>query len=52
MTTINCSSNCIHQIDGSCTLENTSTNSVSTNTDCLFFQEKKAAKKLDIHTSR
>jgi hypothetical protein len=45
MTTINCSSNCIYQIEGSCTLDTISVNVTSTNPDCVFFQEKKTAKK-------
>jgi hypothetical protein len=41
MTTINCSSNCRHQLDGICTLENAVSNSLSANADCVFFEEKK-----------
>jgi|GEM_PF-765798 len=40
MTTINCSSNCIHQKDGKCMLNNTIISSVSFTSDCVFFQEK------------
>lgn len=47
MTTINCSSNCIHQIEGSCTLDTISINSISSNSDCVFFQEKKAGRVLE-----
>ncbi len=43
MTMINCSSKCIHQKDGTCTLENTSINTVSLVSDCIFFQEKSPA---------
>lgn len=39
MTTINCSSKCLHQKDGACTLENTFPNSLSVETDCAFFEE-------------
>ncbi|RCX20979.1 hypothetical protein DFR58_101183 [Anaerobacterium chartisolvens] len=44
MTTINCSSNCIHQVDGKCTMENTATNLVSISSDCVYFQPRKAKK--------
>jgi hypothetical protein len=44
MTTINCSSNCKHQQDGKCTLENAFSNALSTHTDCAFFEEKPAKK--------
>lgn len=40
MTTINCSSNCKHQHDGKCTLENAFSNALSVETDCVFFEEK------------
>ena len=40
MTTINCASNCIYQVEGTCTLDNISVNSISTLTDCLFFHGK------------
>lgn len=39
MTTINCSSKCIHQQDGVCTLENAFSNSLSNKTDCALFEE-------------
>ncbi len=39
MTTINCSSKCIHQQDGVCTLENALSNSLSIETDCALFEE-------------
>ncbi|MDP4092223.1 MAG: hypothetical protein Q8920_02585 [Bacillota bacterium] len=38
MTMINCSSDCIHQKEGVCTLENTAANVVSALSDCIFFQ--------------
>ena len=41
MTMINCSSNCQHQQDGKCTLENAFSNALSIETDCVFFEEKK-----------
>lgn len=41
MTTINCSSNCTHQLDGICTLENAVSDRLSAQTDCAFFEEKK-----------
>ena len=40
MTTINCSSNCRHQLDGKCTLENAISNTLSMDTGCVFFEEK------------
>jgi len=40
MTTINCSSNCIHQHDGKCTLENAFSKVLSVETDCIFFEKK------------
>ena len=40
MTTINCSSNCIHQQDGKCTLDNVTKNPKSVLSDCIFFEEK------------
>ncbi|MDQ2086424.1 hydroxymyristoyl-ACP dehydratase [Herbivorax sp. ANBcel31] len=45
MTTINCSSNCIHQVDGKCTLDNVSKNSTSVAAKCIFFEEKIFKKK-------
>jgi len=40
MTTINCSLNCRHQHDGKCMLENAISDIMSTDTDCIFFEEK------------
>ncbi len=40
MTTINCSLNCIYQADGMCNLENTTMSSISTNPECVYYQEK------------
>ncbi len=40
MTTINCSSNCIHQQDGKCTLENAFAGTLAVDTDCVFFNER------------
>ncbi len=39
MTTINCSSDCKHQIDGKCMLEDAIFNSLSIETDCVYFEE-------------
>ncbi len=39
MTMINCSSNCVHQQDGKCMLEEAISESVSTDSDCVFFRE-------------
>ncbi len=46
MTTINCSSNCIHQQDGKCMLDNPSQNSLSAKTDCVFFEERVSKKNM------
>ena len=40
MTTINCSLNCKHQKDGRCTLEDAASDTLSVDTDCVFFEEK------------
>lgn len=40
MTNINCSSNCKHQADGKCTLENAISEALSLETDCVYFEEK------------
>lgn len=40
MTTINCSSNCKHQHDGKCMLENAFSKALSIETDCALFVEK------------
>lgn len=40
MTNINCASNCKHQSDGKCTLDNATDNLLSAETDCVFFEEK------------
>ncbi|HBW26303.1 MAG TPA: hydroxymyristoyl-ACP dehydratase [Hungateiclostridium thermocellum] len=40
MTTINCSSNCVHQQDGKCTLDSVTKNSDSASPDCVFFKER------------
>ncbi|MCX7748295.1 MAG: hydroxymyristoyl-ACP dehydratase [Clostridia bacterium] len=39
MTTINCSSNCVYQEDGKCNLDNITILSISSTSDCVFFQE-------------
>ncbi|MGE5613050.1 MAG: hypothetical protein ACM3XR_01465 [Bacillota bacterium] len=40
MTTINCASNCKHQHDGRCTLENAISETISNVTDCVYFEER------------
>lgn len=40
MTTINCSSKCKHQQDGKCILENAVSETLSTETDCTYFEER------------
>ncbi len=39
MTTINCSSDCKHQIDGKCMLEDAISDSLSAETDCVCYEE-------------
>src|SRR6266403_1371830 len=40
MTTINYYLNCIHQKDGRCMLEDASSDTLSLDTDCVFFEER------------
>ncbi|NMB34118.1 MAG: hypothetical protein GX992_07830 [Clostridium sp.] len=40
MTTINCSSNCLHQREGKCMLDIITKNSSQASSDCAFFEEK------------
>ncbi len=40
MTMINCSSNCIHQQDGKCMLEEAISESASMDADCVFYKER------------
>lgn len=40
LTTINCTSECVHQKDGKCTLINTTKQTISNNSDCAYFQKK------------
>jgi len=47
MTTINCSSNCKHQLDGRCYLDNTATNIVSSNDVCIYLEEKPTRKEFE-----
>jgi hypothetical protein len=49
MTTINCSSNCIHQQDGKCTLENASTGTLAVDADCVFFEERPDKAKIGVN---
>ncbi|TYQ17029.1 UNVERIFIED_CONTAM: hypothetical protein Cloal_3630 [Acetivibrio alkalicellulosi] len=49
MTMINCSSNCIHQNDGKCTLDNVTKNTTLVSDNCVFFEEKKCSKKPKTH---
>lgn len=44
MTTINCSSNCKHQQDGKCMLENAISETLSAETDCVYFEEKQSSR--------
>lgn len=44
-TNINCSLNCIYQVDGKCTLDYISSFSGSINDSCMYFYEKKSTKK-------
>jgi hypothetical protein len=45
MTMINCSSKCIHQNDGKCMLEEAISETISTGTDCVFYNEKHVVSK-------
>lgn len=49
MTTINCSSNCKHQQDGKCTLENSFAETLSVDTDCVFFEERPEKGKIGVN---
>lgn len=40
MTTINCSSKCKHQQDGKCMLQNAVSETLSTETDCTYFEKR------------
>lgn len=42
MTTINCSSNCIHQHEGKCTLNSVTKSPTSFSSDCIFYEERKS----------
>lgn len=44
MTNINCSSSCLYQKDGKCTLENISVKSITPTDDCIYFKNKKDEK--------
>lgn len=41
MTNINCSSSCLYQKDGKCTLENVSIKTITPTTDCIYFTSKR-----------
>ena len=45
MTTINCASNCIHQYEGRCTLDHFSLSLLTSNSDCVYFEERNSNKK-------
>lgn len=40
MTNINCSSSCLYQKNGKCTLENISVKSITPTDDCIYFRNK------------
>lgn len=40
MTNINCASNCIHQVNGKCNLEQIMVNTLSLREQCAYFEEK------------
>ena len=44
MTNINCSSSCLYQKDGKCTLENTSIKIFTPTLDCMYYTNKKDMK--------
>ncbi|NLB80638.1 MAG: hypothetical protein GX800_03265 [Clostridiaceae bacterium] len=41
MTNINCSSDCIYQKDGNCTLESVTLMAVTTDNSCAYYQKRK-----------
>ncbi len=45
MTNINCSSSCLYQKDGKCTLEDISIKNITPSTDCIYFTKKINTKK-------
>jgi hypothetical protein len=47
MTTINCSLNCKHQHDGKCMLDDAVSDTLSVDTDCVFFEERPGKVKVD-----
>jgi len=44
MTNINCTSNCLYQKDGKCSLDNVTAVSVTSTDSCAYFVEKKDTK--------
>jgi len=41
VTTINCSSNCVYQVDGTCCFEQISTQKVTPNSNCAYYLSTK-----------
>ena len=41
MTNINCSSSCIYQKDGKCTLDNIDVKCVTPSEDCMYYKKQK-----------
>lgn len=40
MTNINCSSSCLYQKEGKCTLDNISIKNITPTSDCIYFTNK------------
>lgn len=40
MTNINCTSDCIHQVNGKCNLEQIMVNTVTLQNQCAYFEQK------------
>lgn len=40
MTNINCSSSCLYQKEGKCTLDSISIKSITPTSDCIYFKNK------------
>ncbi len=45
MTNINCVSDCIHQVNGKCNLEQIMVNTLSQKEQCVYFEEKEGQPK-------
>ncbi|HHX68335.1 MAG TPA: hypothetical protein GX708_09830 [Gallicola sp.] len=43
MTIINCSSNCLYQIDGICHRDSLETDTLTSNGECVFFEDRSSS---------